>query len=73
MNSSISSYLIQSNEEFNERIDGMEIRFNEMLDKLNALTYTVEQVLTMVQSLEGSVSFDIGKAREASYGKYVRR
>ena len=43
-----------------------------MLDTINTLSYTIDQVKALVESLEGNVSFDIEQAREATYGKYIR-
>ena len=71
-NASISEFLLRANDDMNERMDYMEAKVQEVLDTINTLSYTIDQVKALVESLEGNVSFDIEQAREATYGKYIR-
>ena len=50
----------------------METKVQEVLDTLNTVSYTLDQVKALVETMEGNASFDIKKAREATYGKYIR-
>ena len=71
-NASISEFLLRANDDMNERMDFMEARVQEVLDTLSTVSYTLDQVKALVETMEGTASFDIKKAREATYGKYIR-
>ena len=74
MNSSISEYMMRSNDDFNERIDHMEDKVDEILSSLVALQTSLHQITNQLDVvMSDSIKFNPASARGTSYEKYIKK